>query len=128
MFNFFSCSIFEYDHVVNNILIFQADFATSAVDFLHRVGRTGRAGQYGLVTSLYTKSNSDLVAAVRGAGELDQSVVNSQTCKTGTRCFCGHIYFRVVSVYSLKLNLNMHLVIQIIKRIFNPLTLIKEAN
>lgn len=53
----------------------QADFATSAVDFLHRVGRTARAGQYGLVTSFYTESNRDLVAAVRCAGELGQSVV-----------------------------------------------------
>ncbi|KAL5552955.1 hypothetical protein UlMin_040356 [Ulmus minor] len=50
--------------------VIQADFATSAVDFLHRVGRTGRAGQYGLITSLYTESNRDLVAAVRQAGEL----------------------------------------------------------
>lgn len=53
----------------------QADFATSAVDFLHRVGRTARAGQYGLVTSFYTHSNRDLVAAVRRAAELSQSVV-----------------------------------------------------
>ncbi|KAM1067735.1 hypothetical protein COP1_023045 [Malus domestica] len=39
-----------------------------------RFGRTARAGQYGLVTSMYTESNRDLVAAVRRAGELDLPV------------------------------------------------------
>lgn len=47
--------------------VIQAEFATSAVDFLHRVGRTARAGQAGLVTSLYTQSDRDLVAAIREA-------------------------------------------------------------
>lgn len=55
--------------------LLQADFATSAVDFLHRIGRTGRAGQFGLVTSMYTASNRELVDAVRRAGELGQPVV-----------------------------------------------------
>ncbi|XP_023549678.1 DEAD-box ATP-dependent RNA helicase 22 [Cucurbita pepo subsp. pepo] len=54
--------------------VIQADFATSAVDFLHRIGRTGRAGQCGLVTSMYTKANRDLVAAVRRAENLSQPV------------------------------------------------------
>lgn len=60
---------------LGNLYLFQADFATSAVDFIHRIGRTGRAGQYGLVTSLYTESNRDLVAAVRRAEEIGQPVV-----------------------------------------------------
>lgn len=55
--------------------LFQADFATCAVDFLHRVGRTARAGQFGLVTSMYTESNRELVNAVRQAGERGQPVV-----------------------------------------------------
>lgn len=54
----------------------QAEFATSAVDFLHRVGRTARAGQPGMVTSLFTESNRDLVAAVRQAENPDLPVVN----------------------------------------------------
>ncbi|KAH1098362.1 hypothetical protein J1N35_015283 [Gossypium stocksii] len=54
--------------------VIQADFATSAVDFLHRVGRTARAGQFGVVTSLYNESNRDLVNAIRAAGKLGQSV------------------------------------------------------
>lgn len=58
---------------------FQADFATSAVDFLHRVGRTARAGQIGLVTSMYMESNRELVNAVRRAGDLGQPVVNFET-------------------------------------------------
>ncbi|OMO73891.1 hypothetical protein COLO4_26813 [Corchorus olitorius] len=54
--------------------VIQADFATSAVDFLHRVGRTARAGHFGVVTSLYTESNRDLVNAIRTAEKLGQPV------------------------------------------------------
>ena len=68
------------DLTLEIIYLFQADFATSAVDFLHRVGRSGRAGQFGLVTSLYSESNRDLVAAVRQAEELGQPVVILETC------------------------------------------------
>ncbi|XP_022861443.1 DEAD-box ATP-dependent RNA helicase 22 isoform X3 [Olea europaea var. sylvestris] len=50
--------------------VIQAEFASSAVDFLHRVGRTARAGQPGLVTSLYTEANHELVSAVRQAEKL----------------------------------------------------------
>lgn len=59
--------------------VFKAEFASSAVDFIHRIGRTARAGQSGLVTSLYTKSNRDLVAAVHQAGNLGQPVVSLET-------------------------------------------------
>lgn len=47
--------------------VIQAEFATSAVDFLHRIGRTARAGQPGLVTSLFTNANLELVGAMRDA-------------------------------------------------------------
>ena len=43
----------------------QADFAHSAIDFLHRVGRTARAGKAGRVTSLYTPEAATLVDAIR---------------------------------------------------------------
>ncbi|XP_058112175.1 DEAD-box ATP-dependent RNA helicase 22 [Magnolia sinica] len=65
--------------------VIQAEFATSAVDFLHRVGRTARAGQSGLVTSLFTESNHDLVAAVRLAGKLGQPVEKAFSRKRSFR-------------------------------------------
>ncbi|KAL6547230.1 hypothetical protein OROMI_022951 [Orobanche minor] len=65
--------------------VIQAEFAGSAVDFLHRVGRTARAGQRGLVTSLYTESNRDLVAAVRQAEERGLPVENAFSRKRSFR-------------------------------------------
>ncbi|KAM1552311.1 hypothetical protein ACFXTH_044458 [Malus domestica] len=50
-----------------------------------RVGRTARAGHYGLVTSMYTESNRDLVAAVRRAGELDLPVETAFSRKRSFR-------------------------------------------
>jgi superfamily II DNA/RNA helicase len=49
--------------------VVQAHFAANAVDFLHRVGRTARAGGAGAVTSLVEPGSADLAAAVRGAVE-----------------------------------------------------------
>ncbi|EQC26415.1 hypothetical protein SDRG_15760 [Saprolegnia diclina VS20] len=40
------------DHVIN------FDFPKSSVDYLHRAGRTGRAGKRGIVTSLITKHDA----------------------------------------------------------------------
>ena len=51
----------DVQHVV------QFDFAKSAADYVHRCGRTARAGKRGEVTSLVTKSDSTLVQAVREA-------------------------------------------------------------
>ncbi|MCD7465098.1 hypothetical protein HAX54_000551 [Datura stramonium] len=65
--------------------VIQAEFATSAVDFLHRVGRTARAGQPGLVTSLYTESNRDLVAAIRQAEKIEQPVEKAFSRKRSFR-------------------------------------------
>ncbi|KAI4314277.1 hypothetical protein L6164_027202 [Bauhinia variegata] len=71
---------------IRNVLhVIQADFATSAVDFLHRVGRTARAGQFGLVTSMYTESNRELVDAVRRAGKLGQPVETAFSRKRSFR-------------------------------------------
>lgn len=47
--------------------VIQAEFATSAVDFIHRIGRTARAGQPGLVTSIFTDASLELVNAMRDA-------------------------------------------------------------
>ncbi|XP_020587585.1 DEAD-box ATP-dependent RNA helicase 22 [Phalaenopsis equestris] len=65
--------------------VIQAEFASSAVDFLHRIGRTARAGQSGIVTSLYTDSNRDLVAAVRQAVITGQPVENAFSRKRSFR-------------------------------------------
>ncbi|CAH9086406.1 unnamed protein product [Cuscuta epithymum] len=65
--------------------VIQAEFATSAVDFLHRVGRTARAGHSGLVTSLFTKSNRDLVSTVRQAENLGEPVEKAFSRKRGFR-------------------------------------------
>ncbi|XP_058192904.1 DEAD-box ATP-dependent RNA helicase 22 [Rhododendron vialii] len=71
--------------VTNVSHVIQAEFATSAVDFLHRVGRTARAGLPGLVTSLYSDSNRDLVDAVRQAGTLDLPVEKAFSRKRSFR-------------------------------------------
>ncbi|XP_057528836.1 DEAD-box ATP-dependent RNA helicase 22 [Amaranthus tricolor] len=65
--------------------VIQAEFASSAVDFLHRVGRTARAGQHGLVTSLYSEQNRDLVAAVREAERLGKAVETAFSRKRSFR-------------------------------------------
>ena len=49
--------------------VVQAEFAGNAVDYLHRIGRTARAGAAGRVTNLYVEGNVDLVEAVRAAQE-----------------------------------------------------------
>ncbi|KAJ0965405.1 hypothetical protein J5N97_026543 [Dioscorea zingiberensis] len=65
--------------------VIQAEFATSAVDFLHRIGRTARAGQSGIITSLYTESNQDLVSAVRLSGKIGQPVEKAFSRKRSFR-------------------------------------------
>ena len=66
-------------------LVVQADFATSAVDFLHRVGRTARAGRAGTVASLYGPDSEALVQAIRSnidAGE-DAGLCTFPACVAG---------------------------------------------
>ncbi|KAJ1273935.1 hypothetical protein BS78_05G023800 [Paspalum vaginatum] len=71
--------------VPNVYHVIQAEFAACAVDFLHRVGRTARAGRSGIVTSLYTEANRDLVRAVRQAEELAQPVERAFSRKRSFR-------------------------------------------
>lgn len=47
--------------------VIQAEFALSAVDFIHRAGRTARAGASGLLTSMFTSADAALVAAIQRA-------------------------------------------------------------
>eukprot|EP00357_Protocruzia_adherens_P006693 CAMPEP_0114992628 /NCGR_PEP_ID=MMETSP0216-20121206/12053_1 /TAXON_ID=223996 /ORGANISM="Protocruzia adherens, Strain Boccale" /LENGTH=478 /DNA_ID=CAMNT_0002356127 /DNA_START=260 /DNA_END=1697 /DNA_ORIENTATION=- len=48
-------------HVIN------FDFPRNVSDYLHRAGRTGRAGTKGFVTSYYTKKNYDAVSEMRAS-------------------------------------------------------------
>ncbi|BBN15746.1 hypothetical protein MPTK1_7g00430 [Marchantia polymorpha subsp. ruderalis] len=65
--------------------IVQAEFASSVVDFLHRVGRTGRAGQTGMVTNFYTEANLPLVEAVKNALTEKQTVEGAFSRKRSFR-------------------------------------------
>ena len=49
--------------------VVQYEVATNAVEFMHRVGRTARAGRAGVSTTLYTESRADLVEGLRDALE-----------------------------------------------------------
>lgn len=55
------------DHAkVGHVILF--DFPASAVDYVHRAGRTARAGAKGRVTSLITKKDEQLARALEHAG------------------------------------------------------------
>src|SRR5207237_742639 len=53
----------KVSHVVN------FDFPKTATDYLHRVGRTGRAGEKGTAISLYRNRDSSLVNKLRESYE-----------------------------------------------------------
>ena len=57
--------------------VIQAEFSMSAVDFLHRAGRTARAGAKGRMTSLYTEADAPLANAIRSAIDKGLPVVGS---------------------------------------------------
>eukprot|EP01041_Mallomonas_annulata_P001027 gene1027-2015_t len=50
---------------VSHVVMF--DFPLNPVDYLHRAGRTGRAGKKGIVTALVTKRDKVLSDAIQGA-------------------------------------------------------------
>lgn len=45
--------------------VVQADFAATAVDFIHRIGRTARAGLGGKVTSMYREDSATLAMVLK---------------------------------------------------------------
>ena len=55
--------------------VVQFDFAKSAADYVHRCGRTARAGKAGEVTSLVTKHDTELVRAIREATKRGEDLV-----------------------------------------------------
>ena len=50
---------------IEHVILF--DFPLNPVDYIHRAGRTGRAGRKGIVTSLITKRDLVLSTAIEGA-------------------------------------------------------------
>lgn len=64
--------------------VVQADFATNAVDFIHRIGRTARADRGGKVTSLVLPEASVLAAALRAYVEEGKPV---EGCFSRNRSF-----------------------------------------
>jgi superfamily II DNA/RNA helicase len=72
--------------------VVQVDFAESAVDHLHRIGRTSRAGHKGSATSFYAPHSADLVAelqqrgaAIRGLGSDDDDQSTTDISHTFSR-------------------------------------------
>jgi superfamily II DNA/RNA helicase len=64
--------------------VIQADFVDNAIEFLHRVGRTARAGRSGKVTSLYGATDAKLAEAVRQYVEAGEPVAD---CFSRNRSF-----------------------------------------
>jgi hypothetical protein len=64
--------------------VVQADFATNAVDFLHRIGRTARAAAGGRVTSLVAPEAAVLADALRSHVEEGRPV---EACFSRNRSF-----------------------------------------
>lgn len=71
--------------VPNVACVIQADFASSAIDFLHRIGRTGRAGSAGKVVSLFNEDNFDLVNAIRQCIEVGDPIEGAFSRKRSFR-------------------------------------------
>ena len=65
--------------------VFQIGFASSAVDYLHRIGRTARAGKQGQVVNMYTEDSKDLVTSVMQAIDEERSIQDAFSRKRSFR-------------------------------------------
>lgn len=54
--------------------VIQAEFALDAISYIHRVGRTARAGRKGIVTNLIVRHNLDFVDALIHANDNNESL------------------------------------------------------
>jgi len=54
--------------------VIQYQVAPNAVEFMHRIGRTARAGKGGTTTCLYDEGTADLAELLRGATERGEPI------------------------------------------------------
>lgn len=79
------------------------DFPTSLEDYVHRIGRTGRAGAKGIAVTFFTHSNAkharELVKILQDAGQVVPVALSSMTRSMGPG---GTLfYIKPFSYYSL---------------------------
>ena len=67
------------DHVI------MYDFPHTLADYLHRAGRTARAGRLGQVTALYTKRNLELAQKIQDATRLGKPIEYKKAIATRRR-------------------------------------------
>ena len=65
--------------------VIQYELAPNAVEFMHRVGRTARAGKAGVATNLYGEEGEDLAEALRQAIEGGDSIEHTFSRKRSFR-------------------------------------------
>ena len=65
--------------------VIQAEFAQNATEYLHRVGRTARAGKLGRATNIFLPGDLDLANAIRKADREGQSVEDTFSRKRSFR-------------------------------------------
>lgn len=65
--------------------VVQAEFAQNATEYLHRVGRTARAGKRGRATNIILPRDFDLAAAIRDAASDRRSVEDTFSRKRSFR-------------------------------------------
>ncbi|CAG9467414.1 unnamed protein product [Pedinophyceae sp. YPF-701] len=65
--------------------VVQGQFANTAIDFIHRIGRTARAGSKGWVTSLYAPDQAQLAETIKLAVEAGRPVEKAFSRKRSFR-------------------------------------------
>jgi len=64
---------------VDHIILF--DFPLNPIDYLHRIGRTARAGKKGKITNLITKGDQVLAHSIQNAIKNEQSLATLSSDK-----------------------------------------------